>query len=316
MTSSRTASSVRWGRGASGSPLDQAVNRSSTSAIRSSTSHLHASVVRDILYDGRRNGQADPVDRRRDRGHTRSVLTGLVAENRGGRGMTAAEPTTARATTYSEHVSELVVAGREPVADGVVSLVLEHPDGEELPAWTPGAHVDLVLAPDLTRQYSLCGSPADSTRWRVGVLFDEGGRGGSRHVHEQLEVGSRLPVRGPRNHFPLVASERYLFIAGGIDITPLMPMVAEAEQAGADWTLFYGGRRRGSMAFVDELAAYGDRVVLRPEDEYGLLDLATILAPQPGTAVYSCRPETPLQAAARHCAPWPPGSLHVERFAA
>jgi ferredoxin-NADP reductase len=230
--------------------------------------------------------------------------------------MTAAEPTTAMATTYSEHVSELVVAAREPVADGVVSLVLEHPAGEELPAWTPGAHVDLVLGPDLTRQYSLCGSPADRTRWRVGVLFDQGGRGGSRHVHERLEVGSRLPVRGPRNHFPLVVSERYLFIAGGIGITPLMPMVAEAEQSGADWMLFYGGRRRGSMAFVDELAGYGDRVVLRPEDEYGLLDLATILAPQPGTAVYSCGPEALLQAVEQQCAAWPPGSLHVERFAA
>ena len=120
--------------------------------------------------------------------------------------MTAAEPTTAMATIYSEHVSELVVAGREPAADGVVSLVLEHPDGAELPTWTPGAHVDLLLAPDLTRQYSLCGSPSDLTRWRVGVLLDHGGRGGSRHVHEQLEVGSRLRVRGPRNHFPLVAS--------------------------------------------------------------------------------------------------------------
>jgi ferredoxin-NADP reductase len=230
--------------------------------------------------------------------------------------MTAAEPTTAMATTYSEHVSELVVAGREPVADGVVSLVLEHPEGEELPAWTPGAHVDLLLAPDLTRQYSLCGSPADSARWRVGVLFDQGGRGGSRHVHERLEVGARLPVRGPRNHFPLVAAERYLFIAGGIGITPLLPMVAEAERAGADWTLFYGGRRRGSMAFLDDLAAYGERVVLRPEDEFGLLDLATILEPQPGTAVYSCGPEALLQAVERQCAAWPPGSLHVERFAA
>ena len=230
--------------------------------------------------------------------------------------MTAAEPTTAMATTYSEHVSELVVAGREPVADGVVSLVLEHPDGEELPAWTPGAHVDLVLAPDLTRQYSLCGSPADRTRWRIGVLLDRGGRGGSRHVHERLEVDSRLPVRGPRNHFPLVASERYLFVAGGIGITPLLPMVAEAEQAGAEWTLFYGGRQRGSMAFLDELAAYGDRVVLRPEDEYGLLDLATILVPQAGTVVYSCGPEALLRAVEQQCAAWPPGSLHVERFAA
>jgi ferredoxin-NADP reductase len=230
--------------------------------------------------------------------------------------MTAAEPTTAMATIYSEHVSELVVAAREPAADGVVSLVLEDPGGAELPTWTPGAHVDLLLAPDVTRQYSLCGSPSDLTRWRVGVLLDQGGRGGSRHVHEQLEVGSRLRVRGPRNHFPLVASERYLFVAGGIGITPLLPMVAQAEQAGADWTLYYGGRRRGSMAFLDELAAYGDRVVLRPEDEYGLLDLATILEPQTGTAVYSCGPEALLQAVEQRCAAWPPGSLHVERFAA
>jgi ferredoxin-NADP reductase len=230
--------------------------------------------------------------------------------------MTTAEPATAMATIYSEHVGELVVAGREPVADGVVSLVLEHPDGEELPAWTPGAHVDLLLDSDLTRQYSLCGTPADRSRWRLGVLLDQSGRGGSRHVHDRLEVGTRLPVRGPRNHFPLVAAERYLFVAGGIGITPILPMVAQAEASGAEWSLFYGGRRRGSMAFLDELAAYGDRVVLRPEDEFGMLDLATILAPQQGTPVYACGPEGLLQAVEQHCATWPPGSLHVERFAA
>ena len=230
--------------------------------------------------------------------------------------MTAAEPTTAMATIYSEHVDELVVAERKAVADGVVSLVLERPDGEELPAWTPGAHVDLLLGPELTRQYSLCGSPADRTRWRLGVLLDESGRGGSRHVHERLAEGARLPVRGPRNHFPLAAAERYLFVAGGIGITPILPMVAEAQAAGADWTLFYGGRRRTSMAFTEELAAYGDRVQLRPEDEHGLLDLETILAPQQGTAVYACGPERMLQAVEERCAAWPPGSLHVERFAA
>src|SRR3954452_17278441 len=230
--------------------------------------------------------------------------------------MASAEPTTAMATSYSEHVSELVVAERTVAADGVVSLVLQHPDGDELPDWTPGAHVDLLLDPELTRQYSLCGSPADRGRWRLGVLLDESGRGGSRYVHEQLEIGTRLPVRGPRNHFPLVAAERYLFVAGGIGITPILPMVAEAEASGAEWALFYGGRRRGSMAFTDELAAHGDRVVLRPEDEHGMLDLATILEPQPGTAVYACGPEGLVPAVEQQCAAWPPGSLHVERFAA
>jgi len=230
--------------------------------------------------------------------------------------MTAAEPSTAMATIYSEHVDELVVAAREPVAEGVVGVVLEHPDGAELPAWTPGAHVDLLLTPDLTRQYSLCGSPADRSRWRLGVLLDPAGRGGSRHVPEHLQVGSPLRVRGPRNHFPLVSAEGYVFVAGGIGITPLLPMVAEAQEAGADWTLVYGGRRRGSMAFVDELARYGDRVLLRPEDEYGLLDLPTVLAPRPGAVVYACGPEALLQAVERQCAAWPPGSLHVERFSA
>src|SRR5215210_429756 len=105
--------------------------------------------------------------------------------------MTAAEPTTAMATIYSEHVGDLVVADRTPVADGVVSLVLEHPDGEELPAWTPGAHVDLVLSPELTRQYSLCGPPGERSRYRVGVLLDDAGRGGSRFVHERLQPGTR-----------------------------------------------------------------------------------------------------------------------------
>jgi ferredoxin-NADP reductase len=230
--------------------------------------------------------------------------------------MTAAEPSTAMAMIYSEHVSDLVVAERTPAADGVVRLVLEHPDGAELPAWTPGAHVDLLLGPDLTRQYSLCGTPGERTRWRLGVLLDESGRGGSRFVHERLAPGAPVAVRGPRNHFPLVASERYLFVAGGIGITPILPMIAEAESSGADWTLFYGGRRRSSMAFVDELAGYGDRVVLRPEDEYGLLDLATILEPRQDTLVYACGPEGMLQAVERACAAWPSGSLHVERFSA
>ena len=113
--------------------------------------------------------------------------------------MTAAEPTTAMATLYSEHVSELVVAAREPVADGVVSLVLEHPEGGELPAWTPGAHVDLLLGPDLVRQYSLCGAPADRSHWRVGVLRDESGRGGSRHVHDRSPYLTATPSCSARS---------------------------------------------------------------------------------------------------------------------
>jgi ferredoxin-NADP reductase len=221
------------------------------------------------------------------------------------------------ATVYSEHVAELEVAARTDVADGVVSLVLVAPDGSELPAWTPGAHVDLLLTPELTRQYSLCGSPADRSSWRIGVLRDPASRGGSRHVHDVLQPGQRLSVRGPRNNFPLAGAPAYVFVAGGIGITPLLPMIAEAEATGARWTLHYGGRTRASMGFLDELAAYGDRVVVWPEDERGMLDLDQILGqPQPDTLVYTCGPEGLLQAVESRCAGWPPGSLHVERFSA
>ncbi len=220
-------------------------------------------------------------------------------------------------TTLREAEGELVVEAADAVADGVVALTLADPDGDTLPPWTPGAHVDLLLAPDLVRQYSLCGSPSDSRTIRVGVLREPHSRGGSAFVHDQLSVGSRVRVRGPRNHFPLVASQRYLFVAGGIGITPLLPMMAEATAAGAQWSLLYGGRSRASMAFTDELARYSDRVTLAPQDEVGLLDLdAALGTPQLDTLVYCCGPEPLLAAVEQRCAGWPAGSLHLERFAA
>jgi ferredoxin-NADP reductase len=205
------------------------------------------------------------------------------------------------------------VAAREDVAEGVVRLTLRG-DGP-LPAWQPGAHVDLSLSDGLVRQYSLCGDPAVRDVWQLAVLREPSGRGGSAYVHDELAVGDRVSVAGPRNNFDLVPSPRYLFIAGGIGITPLRPMVAAAQAAGADWRLVYGGRRRAAMAFHDELAALGDRVEIRPQDEYGLLDLESLLGlPEPNTLVYCCGPEPLLEAVEKHCAQWPTGALHVERF--
>ncbi|MBP2703950.1 oxidoreductase [Microbispora sp. RL4-1S] len=210
----------------------------------------------------------------------------------------------------------LVVGAREPRADGVITLDLLDPAGADLPAWAPGAHVDLVLADGLVRQYSLCGDPADLRVWRVAVQREPGGRGGSELVHTKLERDAAVLVRGPRNHFPLEPAQGYLFIAGGIGITPIVPMVAAAEAAGAEWSLTYGGRTATSMAFAAELAsAYGDRVRLRPLDEHGLLDLDALLSrPRPGVLVYCCGPEGLIEAVERRCAAWPPGTLHVERF--
>jgi ferredoxin-NADP reductase len=212
----------------------------------------------------------------------------------------------------SMYESELVVDHREFAADGVLALTLRHPLGEPLPAWEPGAHVDVLPAPGLERQYSLCGDPADRSAWRIAVLRERPGRGGSAHVHEQLGEGGKVRVRGPRNNFRLEPAPRYLFVAGGIGITPILPMLAAAEAAGADWTLLYGGRTRESMAFVEELGRYGDRVTIAPEDESGLLDLPSVLDDVPeGTLVYCCGPGPLLDAVEARC---PSGVLRVERF--
>jgi ferredoxin-NADP reductase len=229
---------------------------------------------------------------------------------------TAEAPGAAMLTVFSERLSDLVITARQNRAEGVVSLALADAGGAQLPAWTPGAHIDLLLD-DTVRQYSLCGPPGDQHTWRIAVLLDPAGRGGSRRVHETLKQGDQVAVRGPRNHFPLHAAPRYIFIAGGIGITPILPMMEVATEAGSDWHLYYGGRTRASMAFLDELERYGGQVTLWPEDEKGLLPLDDILgAPADGVLVYCCGPEGLLAAAEQRCAAWPPGTLHLERFSA
>src|SRR4051812_40612925 len=206
---------------------------------------------------------------------------------------------------------DLLVDRKEKLADGVVRLTLRAPGGEPLPSWEPGAHVDLRLPGDVVRQYSLCGRPEDTSAYQVAVLREPDGRGGSAYVHDSLLAGDRLQVDGPRNHFALVDADRYLFIAGGIGITPILPMLDRVAGTGREWQLVYGGRTRSSMAFTEDLARHGDRVTFRPQDEHGLLDLPTLLAEaRPGTAVYCCGPE-PLLAAVEALGP---GDLHVERF--
>jgi ferredoxin-NADP reductase len=213
--------------------------------------------------------------------------------------------------------TDLVVSRRDVLAEGVVALNLQDSAGRPLPGWTPGAHIDLMLSASLVRQYSLCGSPADTHTWRIAVLRDPQSRGGSDFVHDKLQVGSAVRVRGPRNHFPLVSAPRYQFIAGGIGITPILPMIEAAEAAGAQWNLAYGGRTRESMAAVERLSAYGERVTIWPQDERGLLDLPGILgSAREDTLVYCCGPEALLSAVEGACASSPAGALHIERFSA
>lgn len=212
---------------------------------------------------------------------------------------------------------DLVVTRIRPAAEGVVLVSLRQPDGLALPSWSPGAHIDVVLEDGgCTRQYSLCGDPHDPQEWQVGVLREPQGRC-SGYLHDDLGIGDVLRVAGPRNHFALEPAPSYLFIAGGIGITPLLPMIADAQARGVDWRLTYGGRTRTSMAFLQRLAAYGDKVQVRPQDEYGLLDLPAVLGTvEPGALVYCCGPEPLLAAVEAVCEGPRADSLRVERFAA
>jgi ferredoxin-NADP reductase len=224
-------------------------------------------------------------------------------------------PSTGASLVGSEYEADVRVVDKEVAAEAVVTLVLRAINDDPLPAWEPGAHVDLILPDAPTRQYSLCGDPAERRAYRLAVSRDPNGSGSSTYVHDRLQTGEIVRIRGPRNNFPLVESPRYLFIAGGIGITPLLPMVAAASARDADWCLVYAGRRRGTMAFLGELAAYGDRVVIRPSEETGRPDLHTLLsAPRRDTLVFCCGPERLIAAVEQCCEVWPAQALHVERF--
>ncbi|MEA5455774.1 PDR/VanB family oxidoreductase [Sinomonas sp. JGH33] len=216
-------------------------------------------------------------------------------------------------SSRAEH--DVVVAAKTEAADGVVVLDLAAAHGAALPAWSPGAHIDLVLPTGEERQYSLCG-PLGADAWRVAVLREERGRGGSAYIHDELGAGTPLRARGPLNHFEFRPAEPALFIAGGIGITPLVPMIEAAEASGTPWRLVYAGRERGSMAFAEELEAkHPQKVELWASGEGRRLDLGELLGvPVPGMAVYCCGPArlTDAVEAAMHA--WPHGSLHVERF--
>lgn len=213
---------------------------------------------------------------------------------------------------------DLVVDRTAREADDIISIVLRDPGGGELPSWEPGAHIDLTLPSGLSRQYSLCGNVDETDRYEIAVLREANGRGGSREVHEAARPGQRFVVRAPRNNFRFDGAPDYLFLAGGVGITPLLPMVAAAEQAGASWKLVYGGRSRSSMAFADRLAPHGRNVVLLPEDECGRPDFEALLKETTvATLVYACGPAGMLAAVAEGYAAHPvAAALRVERFAA
>lgn len=209
---------------------------------------------------------------------------------------------------------DVVVERRdEPVAD-VVELTFRSAAGGALPRWEPGAHVDVVIGDGVLRQYSLCG-PADAPTWTIAVRVLQDGLGGSLRM-AALSAGDHVTVSEPRNHFELVDAARYVFVAGGIGITPILPMVRAAACRGDAWSLAYGGRSESLMPYLAELRELpGGDLDVWTDDVRGPIDVRSLLeAPSDDTAIYCCGPEPLLAAIESAVTGWPEGSLHVERF--
>lgn len=217
----------------------------------------------------------------------------------------------------------VVVTGRrlEAADEDVVSLRLAAPDRRDLPRWRPGAHLDIELPSGRLRQYSLNGDPTSTREYRIAVRRIPGGAG-SNEMHA-LPVGTPLLVRGPRNAFPFAApgygspARRVRFVAGGIGITPILPMMRLAETLGIDWSMVYTGRALDTLPFLDEVRRFGDRVTVRTDDRYGLPTAGELLGGTgPGTAVYCCGPTPMVSSIAEMVRGIPEVELHSERFSA
>lgn len=218
---------------------------------------------------------------------------------------------------------ELLVRQIRLEARNIHSYELVHPQGGELPGFEAGAHIDVEVCDGLLRQYSLSNSPRERHRYVIGVLRDDGGRGGSRTLHQTWRVGQRVRVSAPRNLFALQpGARRCLLLAGGIGLTPLKSMAHQLHAQGADYELHYCARDADCVAFAGELRREFDparvHVHLDGGDPSRGLDIRALLAGEraEGTHVYYCGPAGFMKACAEASAGRPAGSVHFEHFKA
>jgi reductive dehalogenase len=208
----------------------------------------------------------------------------------------------------------------EEMAQGITKYEFSTLDGNDLPQWQAGAHLDIVVAPEFLRQYSMSGNPADRKTYQIAVLREDTGRGGSKLLYRIFTQGRRVFIAKPRNHFPLVAQATHsILMGGGIGITPMIAMSHELYAQGRSFALHYSGRVRSTMGFLDDLAGFdwADRVTLHITDEGTRADMASVMAGQPdGTHVYTCGAEAYMNAviAAATLAGLPEDALHLEYF--
>lgn len=217
-------------------------------------------------------------------------------------------------------VVQVIVTKAKPMAEGITKYEFQAVDGSDLPEWQAGAHLDIVVAPDFLRQYSLSGDPADRSRYQIAVLLETEGRGGSKLMHRIFNEGRRVFVSKPINHFPLAAPQSHaLLLGGGIGITPMLAMAHELHAQGKSFEMHYSGRTRETMGFLSEISGFlwADKVQLHITSEGSRVDLDDVMAGyQPGWHVYTCGAErymsSVMEAAAR--AGVPEEARHLEYF--
>ncbi|MGB7317640.1 MAG: cytochrome P450/oxidoreductase [Planktotalea sp.] len=214
-------------------------------------------------------------------------------------------------------IRQLTVAGAETRGE-VMYLTLQDPRGRDLPAWSAGAHVDLIVGA-YVRKYSLCGDATDRKHWQLAILREEDGRGGSKHIHDALQTGSKVSVTGPHNHFHLgEAEDTHVLIAGGIGITPILAMADRLKAMGSPYELHFAGRTRNAMPLLLRAERdHGECLMVYAGDESRRLDLAQITKDcSAARPVYACGPERLLNALEDLAQGWPEHSLHFEHFSA
>ncbi|MFL0576416.1 PDR/VanB family oxidoreductase [Brevibacterium luteolum] len=187
---------------------------------------------------------------------------------------------------------DMKVIGTQAVCEDVMAVELERADGGPLPTWSPGSHIDIELAAGLVRQYSLCSDPRVPRTWQIAVRREPRSRGGSDFVHDQLAPGAVLRATVPINRFAFEDADAYVFIAGGIGITPLLPMLRQAWWRKKPARVYYLGRSRGRLPFVDIVEELCDDVTVHESAIAGRRDIAADLAGLPaGARVYACGPD-------------------------
>jgi vanillate O-demethylase ferredoxin subunit len=205
---------------------------------------------------------------------------------------------------------------------GINSYELVDPEGETLPPFTAGAHIDIHLRGGTIRQYSLSNAPSERHRYVIAVLRDEAGRGGSKTVHDTLRVQDRVKVSAPRNNFELAAdAKKVVLLAGGIGVTPLKAMAHRLEEAGIEYEMHYCAKDARCTAFTDELASIESAGRLHFHFDNGDpsagLNIGELLRePADDTHVYYCGPAGFMKACAAAAQHWPSGTVHFEHFKA